>query len=224
MARRRLSRRRKPRRKRKMRIPRLLGKSQLTRMRFVKGVTLNPGAGAIISRVFSASGITVCDVSAGTGQPTGFDQFNAFFGLYHVLSATCKMTFVPNGVGNVIPGVYGVFKDDDATLAYADYQTLLMGNQSVTKSVKLAGILGDTSMKSTSASYNSKRTYGRSTSTDLLLHGDAAANPTESQFFQCWYGSPDVTVDSGPAHFLFQLDYVVRWKDNDLTIVSTAPA
>ncbi len=213
---------RKRKRKRKAMIPRLLGNSQITRMRYVKGFTLNPGIGAVISRVFRANGITVCDTTGATGQPTGFDQFNAFFTKYRILEAKIKMTYVPTNLTNVQPGVYGVFVDNDASLGYADYQGLLMGNQSKTKDVKLAGILGGVglTLMPTTASYNAKRVYTKIPANDIDQFGDKLANPLQSQYFQCWYGSPDILNDPGPSHFLVQIDYVVQWLDKELTIGS----
>lgn len=206
-------------------IPRLLGNTQVTRMRYVAGATLDPGAAGILSHVFRANGITQVDTTLTQGQPTGFDEFNGFFNAYRILSATCKMTFVPHTTANVNPGVYGVFLDNDASRGYSDYQQIMMSNQSLTNNVRLAGIInGATDMKPTSASYDANKVYKHlSTSRSLLLTGDAVDNPTESQYFNCWYASPDIATNPGAAHFLFQLDYVVEWFDRKLTAISVAP-
>lgn len=206
--------------KRKMIIPRLLGKSYLTRMRYVTTIKLNPTAGQLSSAAFRSNGITIIEVTGTIGQPTGFDQFMAFFNNYRVLSSTCKMTFVPTSFANAIPGAYGIFLDNNASRGYGSYVDILMGNQSVTKNVRLAGIKNNSqSLRPTTASYNAKRIWGK-TAADADQYGDPNVNPTESNFFQCWYGSTDGTNDPGEANFLVQLDYVVLFKDQILTPVS----
>lgn len=225
MARKKYRRRRKRKRtrKRKPYIPNLLGNSTVTRMKFCKGFVLNPGAGLITSRVFRANGITFCDTTGTNGQPTGFDQFNAFFNKYKILESRIRMTWVPTVSTSVNPSAFGVFQDDDATLAYADYQQLLMGNQSRGR-IKLAGLIdGNSPMQSVTAKYNPKKTYRLGGSQELDLYGDGADNPIETQQFQCYAASPDISSDPGNTHYLVEIDYVVLWTDKLLTILSQSP-
>lgn len=224
MARRKTRRRRKRNsRKRKPFIPRLLGNSQLTRMRYATTFQLNPAAGDITSHVFRANGITQVDTTGTTGQPTGFDQFLEFFEQYKVLGSKITMEWVPTSVSNGTPGVYGVFTDDDASLTYGGYTDLLMGNESRTKNVRLAGIVaGDAKMMKTSSSYSSKRRYKQAGANELDLYGSSSAGPLVSTFYQCWYASPDGTADPVASNFLVVIDYVVLWIDKKFTVASTA--
>lgn len=221
-----LVRKKKRKKNRFSRVPRLLGDSIITKMRYVTGFNLNPTGATMVSNAFRANGITVCNITTGIGQPTGFDQFNAFFNRYRVLKSTISMQFVPISFSNLtVPSVYGVYQDNDATLAYSDYQTLLMGNQSQTKNVKMAGLIqGGLALQKTGATYSAKKTYINTASQDLVLGGDALLNPDESQYFQCWAASPNIGADPPAAHYLIQIDYVVQWYDKKLTIGSTAPA
>ncbi len=222
--RRRRKRKRKMTRKRKSYIPQLLGKSFLTRMKLVQGFSLNPGAGAITSFVVSANGITV--PSGGANQPTGFDQMNAFFDQYKVLGSKIKMSYVANTISNGIPGVFGIFNDNDSTLSYSNFPEILMSNQTGKKTTtpKIAGLVtGTFGVGSAHSSYSAKKTYRLGGSQELDLYGTAATNPIEEQFYQCYYGSPDTVVDSALAHFIIQVDYVVLWTNRKLTAVSVAP-
>lgn len=213
------------RRKPKQRIPRLLGYSYVTRMRDVVGFNLDPGAGALTSRVFSANGVTFTDITGGGSQPTGFDQFNAFFENYKVLESKCTMQWVPAVSTNVLPGVYGVYQDNDSTLQYSNYQAILEGNQNQSRNIRIAGLInGDAKMKKTSSKYKPSRKLkygGPKVNTDT--YGDSLANPLETQFFQCWYGSPDVSSNPGSSHFIVIMEYVVLWTNRTFMIDSTSP-
>ncbi len=207
-------RKRKRKTKRKSFIPLLLGNSHVCRMKYTTGFVLDPAAGAITSRVFSAGGVTDCASSTGGLQPVlGFDQMNAFFSQYKVLGSKIIYTYVPIATTNAVPGVFGVFLDDDTNLNYGSCQTVLQNQQQKNLTIKMCGstLYNQNKMPRDIATYSlRKETRGNNTSQGDLI-GDVAANPVANKWYQCWMGSPDISNDPGPSHFIITIEYIVQW-------------
>ncbi len=214
--------RKRPRKlKRKRHVPLLLGNSQIVKMREVQGFKLDPAAGAMLSNVFVANGVTNTSITLANSKPIGFDQMNAFFGQYKVLSSKCTVQYVPTATPGVTPAVIGVFLDNDATLGYTSYQDIMENQQSnFGKRVNLAGISANRRFKS-SASYNLKTELRTNNSSMATLLGDAAANPLESRFYQVYCASPDIASNPGIIHMVVTLEYVVQWFNKELVPAST---
>ena len=201
------------RRRRGPKITRLLKDKTVAKLRYVDTISINPGSAAIASHVFRANSIFDPD-STGTGhQPLMRDEYALLYDNYRVISSKIKVTLVTSGVaGNVVPCLFGVYRDKDTTLSYT-LGTSIIEDMRNKGGWNLGGAAAFVAERlKTSTSFNAKSFL----SVEGASHATSqAANPAagqDSAFFQVWASSVSGN-DPGSIEFLVQIDYVVEFSD-----------
>lgn len=144
-----------------------------------------------------------------------FDEYANLYGRYFVISSKISITPVEADNTSVVPSLYGVYRDTDATLTYPGGLNIVE-DQRNKGSWGIMGHLNWTTgdpkrLLAKRTSFNAKRDLGVEGQTiDAPVTGDP---PTAfSRFYQIWSASLKGN-NPGISNFLVQIDYVVRFTD-----------
>ncbi len=202
--------------KRKRRGPkitnRLLSNKPITvKMRYVDLITLDPGAGAIVSYVYRANSIFKPDFANTGHQPLTRDQWALLYNSYRVLKSTVKVTPLATTISNVVSAVYGVMIKDTTTLTYASAQAIIEDPRNRNK----WGITGFNTLQS---SKTNKSVFHKWSNRRLDLESrdntvDQGSNPTDNtqfaEYFHIYMDSVGAG-DAGAATYQVEIDYTVE--------------
>lgn len=204
----------KPKRKRKgpKITNRLLSNKPITvKMRYVDLISLDPGAGAILSYVYRANSIFKPDFANTGHQPLTRDQWALLYNSYRVLKATIKVTPLSTSISNVVPAVYGVMIKDTTTLTYASAQAIIEDPRNRNR-WGITGVLGlqhPRSNKSVFQKWTNRRLDKEARNNTV----DQAANPTDNtqfaEYFHVYMDSVGA-ADAGAATYQVEIDYTVE--------------
>lgn len=209
--------RRRRRRTTKMQIVRQIGnapvsKTQITKLKYVTRKGLDPGIGGLIYSTFNAGSCYDPDTDAIGHQPTGFDQWMAFYEHFVVLGSKIKVTFSPTGLqpqdGIAVCGIMLNANPTDPSPSAFD-QVLEYRN---TKHKTMGAVPGYSKGVSVSHRYSAKRFLGRqSVLSDPDLKGDINANPTESAYYQVFVSPVNSGYNLGVVNALVEIEYIVAF-------------
>lgn len=140
------------------------------------------------------------------------DEYALLYLSYRVLSSKIKITPVPTSTTDVLPSLYGVYRDENTVLGYS-LGTSIVEDQRNKGTWGLTGnMFSLKQLRAKSASFNAKRDLGPDGADSSH---DQGVNPTvasDSTFFQIWSASIAGT-NPGAVSFLVQIDYIVEYTD-----------
>lgn len=178
-------------------------KIMFTKLRYCENVTLNPAAGGIDIKVYSANGC-YDPYYTGTGhQPRGFDQLMTLYDHFVVLGSKCTVEAAP---GSGTPLVMGV-NLRDTTVSSGNPNDYQEGGYCTSK---LLGTGTSAGTKRLVKTFSAKKFLGRSNVlSDSELKGSAIANPTEGAYYHIWASPADSTSDPTATALTVRIDYLV---------------
>ncbi len=201
--------------KRKQFIPRLLGKSYLTKMRYTNVIGLDAGGvGGLLEVAVSAGGIfDTLPTIGGIDQPVGHDQMYLFFNSSLVLSSKIKITHMPTLAVDVVPAAYGIILSSTASTVHNNYADVLMGNEK-RSAIKLAGTVAyqQPEENQVSLTYSGKEYWKTGFRTDNHK-GSSTANPDDDTFFLVYAASTDNVSNPPSLAFLVEVEYIVLFDN-----------
>lgn len=181
----------------------MLGDSTTCSLKYVEYITLDPGVAGIPSTyVFTANGLFDPNITAGGRQPRGFDQLKVLFDHYHVVSGSCKVTFM-QGPSTVTSMIVGIQLNDD--LSPSGDMIHEMENRNVT----YAGLSATGDSKTLTQRFNSKSFF---TLNDRQLYGNATSNPADQAFY-ILFAQPIQSIDANGCVAMVEITYNVKWSE-----------
>lgn len=168
-------------------------------LRYSTTIDLNPTVGTVANHLFRTNSINDPDYTGVGHQPYGHDQYSAIYNHYRVVSA--KITMTPTITGN---GIFGISKTDDTTVA------LNMDLAREQKGTVCAP------MANTNTANNTLMSYYYLSNQAVGADGVGANfgnNPSEQNFWQCWYSGENATADQSSKSFMVNIVYTVfMWE------------
>lgn len=174
-----------------------------TKLRYCENITLNPGAGGIDVKVYSANGCYDPYITGVGHQPRGFDELMALYDHYVVLGSKMTIDAAP---GQGTPSIIGVnLIDNTSTLGNPnDYQEAGYCNSRLLAAGESAGT------KKIVSTFSAKKFLGRSNVlSDPELKGSQTANPTEGAYYHIWTSPADSASDPSATSIIVRIDYLV---------------
>lgn len=209
----------KPRRKKKgPKITKIMAQKMTIDLDYVDVVSIDAGSASIASHVFNAAGIFDPDETSTGHQPLGRDQYSAFFNKYRVLSSSIKVTPVVDAAANVVPALYGVFRDNDATLNFALGTHIIEDPRNTGgwgMHVGLAsgvGHNGNAKLNQVRTNFNAKRDLAPEGLNDATIVGANPSGAVTTTFYQVW-ASSILGNNPGSLDFLVEIKYRVEYTD-----------
>lgn len=206
----------KPKRKktRGPKITKLLKDKTVAKLRYVDSITLDPGAGGLVSHSFGSNDCYDPDVTGVGHQPLMWDEYVALYHQYRVLSSTIKVTPLAISTSNVIPALYGVFQDTDGSIGYSTALDLIE-DMRVGKNYGVASGFGSTGythvlLQSRKSKFLPLKQMGPEQAIDSYAVTGSPPADTLS-YYHIWAGAPDGTTNPGSNTFLVELEYVVEF-------------
>ncbi len=203
----------KRRKRRGPKITPLVKNRTVAKLRYVDTISINAGSAAIASHVFRANGLFDCDVTGTGHQPHGFDQHTLLYSNYRVISSTIKVSPIAVSVSNLVPALYGVYRDKDSTLSYTLGTAVIedkrnKGSWGLTSGITTSKFSNGNLTQKT-ASFRGSRDLGPEERNASQL---TSADPSGSEdvFYMIWAASV-LGNDPGAQAFMVQLDYVVEF-------------
>lgn len=173
-------------------------------LRYSQVITLDPGLGLPAGNLFRANSIYDPDATGLGHQPYGHDTYQSIYNHYKVVSTVITMTAI-----GTASGVFGITITDDQQIqgSYDTIRELKTTKMAINSSATFGS-------KSVTNYYGKKQVFKGDTDSIGALFG---ANPTEQQYFHCWFEGSTPTNDPGAVSFLITLSYEVdMWELKDL--------
>ena len=164
-----------------------------------------PALNAVDDRIFSASDLDDPDVTGVGHQPRGYDEIQALFNHWVVLSSKCTVQWVTAGTGSNRPAMYCMIKLGDNNTGITAINEF-MEDRNI--KYKLANPGG--SQTQVTQYYNAKRFFTVTDPLDNdLLRGSLDTGPADNAFFHI--GTANAFSDVGTPSYAFQviIDYKV---------------
>jgi len=166
-------------------------------MRYSEVISNNPAAGLVGHYLFRCNSIYDPNYTGIGHQPYGHDQYQLIYNQYQVLESVITMTPISN-----VAGVFGISQTDDASVN-GNYDTVreIKGTQFT--------IMNGNNNQNNSivAYYKDSDSFPEGASDPTTRAAAFGANPTEVQYFDCWYEGIDASADPVACNFLFTITY-----------------
>ncbi len=199
------------RRRRGPKITKLLKEKTTAKLRYVATLSLDAGSAAITNKAFAANGLHAPEVSGGH-QPLLYDEYKLLYGHYRVISSKIKITPVESVTANVIPMLYGVYRDTDTTLTYS-LGTSIIEDQRNKGSWGMGGVRDTGNRRlysSKTASFKASRDLGKEGAVNQTAVANNPSGAMDTSFYQVWCASI-AGNNPGSQDFIVQIDYVVQF-------------
>lgn len=168
------------------------------------------GAGALNYTTWTCNGMYDPLTSVGGHQPMYFDQMAALYNHYTVIGSKIVVRVISTTAQtpNNVPLTVGCFINDDTTLTYTTFQTLMEN------SLGKHRIIGTTDKTQTTfgLKWSAKKVFGGSILGNDNLIGTAGANPTEMQNYTFWMDSSTPAVASS-CILDVSIQYIAVWSE-----------
>jgi len=180
----------------------------ITNHRYCDTFTVNPSIGVAGYYVFSANGMFDPNITGTGHQPMGFDQMCTFYNHYEVIGARIRFTPHPSQEGAGFN--FGVRLDDNGNQT-TDI-TGVMEEPNVMVKHWPGPYLQPVGGFEAYCSFSQKKFFGDKAG-DRETWGDAAANPTDQAYFNCWIAPLTTLQDVGTVPCTVIIDYIVKWHE-----------
>ncbi len=180
------------------------------RLRYADNIQMNPTIGAMASHAFSCNSLFDPDITATGHQPMNFDQIALGYQHYTVFSSKIRMTYVKSIVAARIPGVFGVFVDDNQVFTYGTPESIMESNQYASKWLVNSGI--EPSTRTVTSYFNAKKFFGVTSLASSIYRPNVGSNPSEGATFFCYIGEiagNDVDI----AQFIIEIEYTALFSE-----------
>ncbi len=162
-----------------------------------------PALNGVDDRIFSASNLDDPDVSGIGHQPRGYDEIQALFNHWVVLSSKCTVQWVTAGGGATRPAMYCMIKLGDNNVGITIINEF-MEDRNI--KYKLANPGG--SQTQVSQYYNAKRFFTVTDPLDNdLLRGSLGSGPTDNAFYHIGTANAFASEDTPSYAFQVIIDY-----------------
>lgn len=201
----------KKRRKSKKKLP--IGgfpKNKLVKLRYVTECVIQC-SGVSSSHSFSANGMYDPDITGVGHQPKAFDQWMVLYNHYNVLGSkiNVKMTST-HGADNFIWGVTRTPTNNQMSgklLSYCLENRYNRGYRTIGSQYNMSGQRANSNIPMISK-YSQKAQFGKNSSQNDDLTGNASANPTEQNMFEIWIAPINNIATQQTASFIVTIDYI----------------
>ncbi len=164
--------------------------SRVVKLKYCDWITIDSPI-TIASHYFRANSLFDPDRTGAGHQPLYFDQVIVPYDHYTVTHSKIVVTYINGTADRLIPGVFGIFLDDNSTISYTTVPAILEGGQKYSSNWKTTGGAEDYNRpKKCSLSFNASRFFN--TKNTVGKEGYKAAfsgNPTETADYCVWVGS-----------------------------------
>lgn len=175
--------------------------------KYVDQLTITSTAGIQQNYFFSCNGMYDPDITGIGHQPLYFDQIDAIYNHYHVIGSKIRFTVIPVGTTATVPHAILVYIDDDST-ATAGMPALMEQPGTITK--YCAGGINPDKLYITKK-WSAKKAFGNVMANDQL-QGDAAANPSEQQYYHFALRAVD-NISTVSVNVLVEIEYIAIWNE-----------
>ncbi len=206
----------KRRKRRGPKVTKILKDRTVAKLRYVDLVSINAAGAGIAKHTFRANSIFDPDETSTGHQPLMHDEYALLYGSYRVLSSKIRVSPVNDTSSNVNPMLYGVYRDYDTTLTYAQGTSIIedMRNKGswgfAGSSATLQPYVQTLAARSTS--FNGNKHLSPEGRNNAILMGSNPSTGTFDAYYQVWASSLSAT-DPGAMLFLVQIDYIVEFTD-----------
>lgn len=175
-------------------------------MRYCETVTLSAAAGTMAKYVFRANSIYDPNYTGTGHQPSGHDQWSAFYGRYTVIGAKMRAYNTDSAVSQAYPFVYGIQLNTDLATVASQYDVIIEQGRDKfsfhnSNYDRKRGVM---------KGYSPKRFFNLTNIKDnMLTHGSHfGANPTEEALFTLW-AQDQAKSNAVGNNFVVIIDYMV---------------
>lgn len=187
--------------------------SKKVHLRYCCSITLDPDTtGALSYTGIVANGMYDPQTAVGGHQPMGFDQWMTVYNHYTVTESVISMRWVPIAASSVVPGIFGIYLDDDNTIPvdYAgDYTSMVESGRARYATYGLTDGIGRGKDPHVRKVFNARKFFGAKFIVgEDSYKGSSVANPTENAVFHVWAASPGSGADPPSQRFEIVVDYV----------------
>ncbi len=193
-----------------MMIPIGLPAFRWARLRYVESITLNPGVAAIAFHYFRANSLFDPDFTGVGHQPMNYDQISIGYQHYTVFQAKIRMSYIKQSVSGAVPGIFGIFLDDNTTPGYLSAEAIIESNQRNSKWRQTAGV--EDINRSIQIGFDAKKFFGASSLSAAQYRPAVTASPVEGAFFCCYLGDiggNDPSLES----FMIEIEYTALFSE-----------
>lgn len=202
------------RKKRKQKFDSILKTKFTAKLRYVDVISFDPSAATAGKHVFRANGMIDPDVTGTGHQYYGSDELKALYAFYRITSSKIKVTQIVDSTSNVLPGVWGVYRDTDTTLDHNLARNMIESG----KRWKLH--LGATTSQSNSGNTRSIQSSSfslRNMSPDerdksIAVASDPGTGQSDFHYI-IWGGGLDGVVNPGKMTFMVELTAVCEFTE-----------
>ncbi len=196
--------------------------TKLVKLKYTAFITIDSGT-TIASHAFRANDMFDPDFTGAGHQPLYFDQYMAAYDHFCVLGSRIKVTFMNVVTTPLIPGMFGVFLDNNSTFSYTGADQVVEGGQRYSHDWKVTSGTGQfNTPKSCTLNFSAKRFFGvQKIVGQDSYQGSKVAVPTEPAFFQIWVGA--ISANNPTAVILLvEIEYIAMLTEKAFTTQSTA--
>lgn len=193
--------------------------SQVVRLRYVTGISLDASGVSYAKYIFGANCLYDPDITGAGHQPSNYDVWAVRYKNWSVLGSKITATVTPDDNANLIPGYVGIYMSENKTEAE---DALNLGiatvcEQQSSRSVIFKRCPGANQLPSNgltlTQTFSPARTFGKSKKylRDAKDYsGVIGANPTERAYFTLWQMNINST-NPGQVNLLVKIEFLVRF-------------
>lgn len=183
-----------------------LGKRWVQRFKYFDRVVLDAGTATIDVHTFRANSLYDPDYTGTGHQPSGFDEFMAFYNHFTVIGSRIKATFLSETADTAGTGIVGINVDDNTSPpttittiyeASSPHVKVLTGRDAQGKVICTNQV-------------STRRFFGHNPMQEDNLAGTTSADPAEGVYFHVFATStdPGATENPGEIRVLVEIDYL----------------
>ncbi len=195
-------------------------RSRVVKLKYCDFISIDSPV-TIASHYFRANSLFDPDLTGGGHQPLYFDQVIVPYDHYTVTRSTIVVTYLNRTATSQIPGVFGIFLDDNVTISYTSVPAIIEGGQKYSSNWKSTGGIEDYNKpKKASLSFNASKFFNVTNTVGKDGYKAAfSGNPTETAAFCVWFGSVNGN-DPAAAHFLVEMEITATLTEKSFTAQS----
>lgn len=190
-------------------------RTTMVKLRYVDGVTLDPGVSTLATHVFRANSCFDPDQTAVGHQPMNFDQWSLLYNHYTVVGSKITIQLFDNNAIHTGGILCGVNLSDDTTFT-SDPSTMMEQGLSSYRMVNPVGAAASGRGPSVTKGFSAKRFFNITNPTDNTnrIGANTGSNPTEQAYFVVFLGPcPGSTIDFTAHQLVVKIDYVCIFSE-----------
>lgn len=195
-------------------VPRWVGKSTVgfpkelrMKHRYVTTGSFSSLNGAVHTNNYSCNGMFDPDITGVGHQPMYFDQLAAIYNHYTVVVSKITVQASPRP-SNTLPVAFGIYLNDDSTIAYSDINSFCETSSAVWTYVSPSSDSVRLSKKFKAAEH-----FGPNVIGDPNLQGTSGANPTEVMNYTVFVTAPAGTASTERLDCIITIEYTAVWQE-----------